>query len=241
MKKQILFLAFLVSSILSFGQVVNNTPFKNSISIDGLNKLSTDSALRINVSRPHKDIIADISTSASTATDWTIEQYATTGYQIPFLRHDQQNYIYGKIQYNHDKALGVPIDDVHLHAVGMASVTGNVRLVVWYKWINYNQVLPIDTSAGAGTWTRTKLTVPIAGTDQYKVQVINVLSDIAPPANETPSSILFFIVLRDGASTLDTYTANKGGGGTNQCNFGLFYSDSHYTISKLGSKGEVTD
>lgn len=251
-----LILAVLVfSSILGFGQFNQNkntitigttgniTTSGASISVQSLNSISADSALRINTSRPHKDILCDISTSSNTATDWTIEQYGTSGYQIPYLRHDQNNYIYGKIQYNHDKALNVDADDVHLHAVGMSATGGNVHFVTWYKWINYGEVLTYDTTRVGNTWGMQKFTVPILDTDQFKVKVINVLENVPHPANETPSSILFFITMRNAVAgqALDTYSGNKVGGGTNQCNFGLFYSDSHYQVSKLGSKNEASD
>lgn len=215
----------------------------SQVNIDGnLMKFSKDSGQRIQPGyRPYLDQLCDISTSLSPTPAWTLENYCSTGIPIVFMRHDQDDQIQIKIQFNHNKALGAPLADVHMHCIPMGSVTGDVRFCIYYKWINYGEVLPIDTAVGAGTWTRTFVNLPIAGTDQYKEGVCVLLTNVAAPANETPSSILHIIAVRKSSSALDSYTSNKTCGGTNAANFGIVYVDAHYPVSKLGSKTSISD
>ena len=204
--------------------------------------LSSDSLLRIDPSkRPHLDMMADISTSLSSTPAWTNENYCSTGIPTIFLRHDQDDQCFIKLQYNHNKALGYQIDDVHIHGIPMSNGNGTIRFAVYYKWINYGQVLPIDTAVAAGTWTRTFVNIPIVAADQYKETVYNILTNITAIANETPSSILHIIVIRKSSSALDSYVTDKTCGGTAGANFAISFIDSHYEVSKLGSKTETTD
>lgn len=231
--KKLLFILLLVP-VLTFGQTVNLN--------NNLIKLSPDSGIRVTQGyRPYLDQLCDISTSLSPTPAWTLENYCSTGLPMVFLRHDQDDQIHIKIQFNHNKALGAPLADVHLHCIPMGSVAGDVYFAIYYKWINYGETLPIDTAVGAGTWTRVFKALPIVAGDQYKEGVCTILTNIAAPANETPSSILHIICVRKSGSALDSYTSNKTCGGTAGANFGVVYVDAHYPVSKLGSKTSISD
>lgn len=241
--KSLIFISIILCSVNLFGQTViynqNGTATKE---VGGVS-FKTDSAVRIEQGkRPHLDMMADISTSLQATPAWTNENYCSTGIPTVFLRHDQDDQFFIKLQYNHNKALNFQVDDVHIHGIPMSNGAGNIRFAVYWKWINYSQVLPIDTAVAAGTWTRTFVNIPLLAADQYKETVYNLLTNITAIANETPSSILHIIVIRLGAtSTLDTYTTNKTCGGTGSANFAISFVDSHYEVAKLGSKGEITD
>lgn len=209
---------------------------------NNLVKISADSAIRLNSNFVYVDQLCDVVTATAPVAAWTFENYCSTGVPMVFLRHDQDDYMVAKIQFNHNKALNQACADVHIHCVPMANQTANVRLCVYYKWINYGETLPTDTAVAAGTWTRTYVTLPITAAEQYKEGVCTILSNVSPPANETPSSILHVIIIRLGSSsTLDTYNTNKTCGGTNSANFGVVYIDAHYPVSKLGSRTNTTD
>ena len=89
--------------------------------------------------------------------------------------------------------------DVHLHIIPMAASSGNLVVNVQYTWVNYDQEIPAITG-----WTDAgNVTIPLLDTDQYKHKVKDFLVNVAPPANETVSSIMLIKLARVPAS--DTY------------------------------------
>ena len=176
-----------------------------------------------------------IGTALSGSSQWTTEALRDTGFIINWLRHDQDDFFQMNFQFTHRKKIQSPITSIHLHYMPAGSVDGNVFISYSYTWVNIDGTIPALTS-----WTTSTVTIPVAGADQYKHKIANIVANILAPSNETASSILLIKCSRLGSSSgSDTYTSNKTGG-TASANFGILYMDAHILTDRAGTDTELT-
>lgn len=158
---------------------------------------------------------------------WTVEAYRDTGFRMAFLRHNQDDEIHMEFQLDHGF---IPESDIelHMHAIPMANVSGNVYFEYHYFWGKIGQVVPALSG-----WESGNITVPVLGTDQYVEKYYDLL-DISNTNDSNESSILRVYLSRLGTDALDTYDTNKDHG-TGAANFGIDYFDLHIPVYKLGT------
>lgn len=169
----------------------------------------------------------------------TYEAYRNTGFWMSFMRHNQDDELHITLQMSHRKRKGVNMGDMHFHLVPMSvpvlGVSDHVYFTYEYTWFNVYGDIP-DTGSwvsGTKTWT-----VPVTG--QYEHFVVDILEDIAPPANESYSSIMLLRVTREGTNPLDTYDVGKSPG-TAAANLGILSLDAHVQMDRQGSYHEFWD
>jgi hypothetical protein len=202
----------------------------NYVSIDSINGIRLHGSAIV-----WDDIRGNVNSALTGTATWTLENYASTGFPMAFLRHDQDDQINMELQMPHSRLQGSILLDCHIHAIGMSNVTGDVRFKWYYTFAKIGDVVINDTAL----WTKGYKTITINGTDQFKHKYYDIINNITPPVNEGVSSILYVILRRLGsASTLDTYNSNKTGG-TGQANFGLQWIDAHSEINSMGSNQEL--
>jgi len=162
-------------------------------------------------------------------------------FRMEFFRHDQDVALSIPVQFPHGRRLGSNLGDFHLHLIPMVNPTtpgvdDNVRFDYAYYWLNnFTDAMPDRNlwTTGVKNWT-----VPAAA--QYKMYVVDLFSDIAPPASEGYSSILFITFQRSGTNVGDTFNVNSTLS-TQQANLGIASIDAHYLVDRFGSFNEASD
>lgn len=176
------------------------------------------------------DVLGDVSSALVGNAVWTLEQIRDTGFIIPFLRHDQDDYINMKYQFPHRIKIGTEAR-LHVHAIpealAVADTNDNVYWSYAWNWSNAGEIVPALTG-----WTTGNINTKILPTDQFASQAYPLLT--MTKATSSESSILRIKLTRLGTNALDTYNVNKGSG-TGQANFGIDYFDLHVQVAKQGS------
>jgi len=183
----------------------------------------------------YDDQQGDVSTALIGTAQWTTEQIRDTGFIVPWLRHDQDDFFQIRVQFTHRRKLQTNLASLHIHAIPGGAVSGNVYFSYAYTWVKADDTIPAISG-----WTSGNITTAVAGTDQWKHKVYNLLTNISPPTSESHSSMLLVKLSRLGTNILDTYTDSKPSG-TAQANFGVLYLDCHTQVDKPGSDNELTD
>jgi hypothetical protein len=170
----------------------------------------------------HDDIQGILQTALTGVTQYTFRQYRNTGMVMPHIaRGDVFSMTF---QMPHRKYLGSALDSVHLHFIPLAAADGNVIIDFAWGWYNTNSVVP-DVLPYTGSKT-----IPLVAADQYKQKLATVVVNLAAPASEEYSSVLFVKCTR--ATTGDTW-------GTGE--LALDYMDAHYLVDRFGSYLEAAD
>lgn len=176
---------------------------------------STNSTQILNANvNVYDDIVSPIINVASTQQaptfDATIQSY---------LFHDDvlsnQDYVFVNLQLPHSYKEGSDIH-CHVHWLPTSANTGSINLSLDYTWTNY----------GDNQTSTTKITATQNATANLKHQILNF-----PQINgtrKTISSIFKAKIMRESASTSDTYTGNAA----------LDSFDCHYLKDSLGSISE---
>jgi len=178
----------------------------------------------------YDDQQGDVQTALTGAAQWDLLQIRDTGFIIGWFRAGQDDFVQQKIQFSHRKALGTPIASLHLHyileAVPAAEETVNFDYA--YTWVTDGGTIPAIASWTASTKTLT-FTGDEAANTSYRV---NIVENIAAPANEGYSSIFLIKIIRNSAGVgADTYDERVG----------VLYLDAHFQTNRLGSVNEATD
>jgi hypothetical protein len=156
----------------------------------------------------------------------TYEGYRDTGFFMRFFRHNQTDSIFMKYQMPHEWN-GESVYP-HMHAIPMASGSGDVVMEYSYAWSIINSgTLP----AGSG-WTTGSVSASYTPSDQY-VQRIILFGEAVPPNSAGDSAVLIVKVSRP-TSEEDTYSSSKDHG-TAAANLGILFFDLHYQKIKAGS------
>ncbi len=171
----------------------------------------------------HKDSFGFLRTALTGVTTWTDRQIRNTGVVVPHIaKNDLFSY---NIQFNHDKQLGVNIDDFHLHILPVGTVTAGQIIAIDYAWGWYslNDVIP-DTLPNTGT-----ATLELATGDQYKHLLMDIVTNMAHPATEGYSSFCLIKCQRrnDGQDTYASEIAMLG-------------ADCHYIVNRNGSTSRLS-
>lgn len=183
----------------------------------------------------YDDQQGNVGTALSGSSQWSLAAYRDTGFILPFLRRDQDDFIYMSFQFSHRRQLGTNLASAHVHAIPMASADGNVYWSYAYVWVKNGDAVPAIAS-----WTSGNVTTAVLGADQYKEKIYNILTNIAAPASETDSSVLYVKLTRLGTNLSDTYDGDAGSG-TAANNFAIVYLDCHTLVHKDGSDNELTN
>ncbi|MEY2701586.1 MAG: hypothetical protein RLY43_219 [Bacteroidota bacterium] len=172
------------------------------------------------------DVLGDIRTALTGASQWLETQVGATGFILPHLQAGQNDYFQFKIQFPHRKVLGTAIASLHLHVIPSVANTGKVKYQYAYCWVNVGDAIPL-----IGNWAGTTIEVDVDAADVLKHKLHSIVTNITLP-NETYSSILLIKVTRlSQGQGADTYTGN----------IGLLYMDAHITVGQFGSKFELSD
>lgn len=192
-------------------------------------KIGAESVTVQNLASKHEDMQGILGTALVGVTQWTPAQYRSTGI---VLNEIQSGDVFSMIfQMSHRKKLLTNLDSIHLHFIPIGSANGNIRFSYEWGWYNHNIAIPATLPNTGNTSDIALLT-----TDQYFLKINSLISNLAYPASEAYSSILFckFTAIAPSAGT-DWWTA----GGTNR--IAIVYVDAHYISDRLGSTNETTD
>ena len=126
----------------------------------------------------HDDIQGILQTALTGVTQYTFRQYRTTGLVFP---HVAQGDVFSMaFQCSHRKKLGAAMDGVHLHIIPVAAANGNVKLSYTWGWYNpaAGETVPATLpNSGSVEFT-------LATTDQYKLKIESLISNLTAPASE---------------------------------------------------------
>jgi hypothetical protein len=180
--------------------------------------------------RGYTDILGEIATAPTGAAQWLTAQIGATGFFINWLQAGQDDFFQHKAQIDHRFGKGWNLADLHIHYVlSSAPAAGQTVLLDWaYVLVPIHQPIPV-----IGSWATGTLTLTFTGAETANTHyAVTVATNIAPPANQTYSTILFFKATRNSLGVgADTY----GG------NFGLLFMDAHGFADRPGSTGATFD
>ncbi|MGL4808490.1 MAG: hypothetical protein ACRC4O_07085 [Giesbergeria sp.] len=177
------------------------------------------------------DLIGDVNQAAANAA-LTEEVYRDTPEPWYWMHRAQDDALSLKFQMPHDWDPTQAVEP-HLHVVGAAPTTGNVRIIGRYAWSHVRDLALPELSG----WGTIDTTTTILGTEQW-LPIPITLATITPPAlAQKPSSFLHLWIQRPGQSdALDTYDGNKPSG-TAAANLGLEGLDCHVLRTGLATAG----
>lgn len=175
----------------------------------------------------HDDIQGVLGTALAGVTTWTPAQYRNTGM---VLNEVQKGDIFTMIfQMPHRKGLSINLDDVHLHYIPIASVNGNIAFSYAWGWYNIGDTIP-DVLPNTGTTAD----IALLTTDQYKLKLSSLISNLTYPASEGYSSILLVkITCVAPAAGTDWWGASN--------KLAIAYMDAHYPVNRYGSYNTASD
>lgn len=171
----------------------------------------------------YEDQQGDVRTALVGSTQWTIAQIRDTGLLIPWLSPTQDDFFQIIAQFSHRRKPLVNMSSVHIHTIPGGADTGDAHFSYSYYWGNAENAIPEIAS-----WTTDTVTVAVAGADQYKHKLYDLITNITYPAGElyTDTSSIFLMKLsRLGTDDLDTYTGSLG----------ILYLDLHFAADRIGS------
>lgn len=177
----------------------------------------------------HDDAQGVLGTALTGVTTWTPAAYRSTGIVMNEIASgDVFTMIF---QFAHRKKLGTALDGVHIHYIPMGSANGDIAFTYSWGWYNHGDTVP-NTLPNTGTVAD----ITLATTDQYKLKINQIVTNLSAPASEAYSSLLFIrIVAAAPADGTNWWTS----GGTNR--IALAYVDAHYITDRGGSRNETTD
>lgn len=178
----------------------------------------------------YDDIMGDVSTSPTGASQWLTAQIGTTRFFINWLQSGQDDFTQIKLQMPHRKKLATALKSLHVHYIlSSVPVLNNTVKLDWaWTWVKVGDTIP-----AIGSWTSNTHTITFTGAETTNTHYIeSITTNLAYPTGETYSSILLFKILRNSTGAgADTY----GG------NFGLLYLDGHYVADRIGSLNETSE
>lgn len=181
--------------------------------------------------RGYTDILGAVATAPTGAAQWLTAQIGVTGFIINWLQSGQDDYAQLLLQIDHRFGRTQPLHDIHVHYVlSSAPAAGQTVLLDYaYCWVPIGQAIPL-----IGAWTTATATLTFVGTEaaltHYLFEIVSV--PVAPPPNQSYSSLLFLKITRNSAG---------GGADTYGGNFGLLYLDAHMQADRVGSFNDLGD
>ena len=177
----------------------------------------------------HDDIQGILGTALVGVTTWTPAQYRSTGI---VMNNIQSGDVFSMVfQMPHRKKLGSNLDSVHLHYIPNSSANGNIAFTYSWGWYGHGDTVP-STLPNTGTTSN----IALLTTDQYKLKLSSLLTNIAHPGTEGYSDILFVKFVAAAPSSGTNWWSE---GGTNT--IAIVYMDAHYITDRNGSLNEATD
>ena len=175
----------------------------------------------------HDDMLGEVRSAISGATQWTQAQINDTGFILGWLLNNSNDFFQVKIQMSHRRNLGTALDSVHIHYLLENSATAG-ETIVWsgaYAWIQPGSVIPANSGWTAFSGAGLTQTLPTAAAYYYGLHSIQ--ANIAAPANEGYGGMLLIKITR--------------GNGTHGGRVGILDCDAHSQMNRLGSYNEATD
>jgi hypothetical protein len=163
----------------------------------------------------------------------TNEVYGDTDFPDVFMRHDQNDLLYWKLQTSHTWDITTAIK-FHLHIIPMANPAAAqvIRFDGSYAWFQRGKRTPLFTA-----WTPFAVSHTVNPGDLEVPAIVNLFS-ATPPEDIGPSDFLRIRVRRPGAAdAADTYTTSKGSG-TAAANVCIDSADAHYQRNAPGTVPE---
>jgi hypothetical protein len=183
-----------------------------------------------------EDVFGDVGTALQGNTQWTLEQIRDTGFILPFLKYNENDYINMSFELPHAIKKGTE-GRLHLHYIPEAlPVTGVSDTVYWsyaWVWINMGEAIPLEADWNTGTYSTV-----IDPTKQFCHCMTSIINMTKPDSSE--SSMILVKLTRLGTNALDTYSVNKSSG-TAQANLGILRFDIHVQKEKNGTILEYTN
>lgn len=177
----------------------------------------------------HDDIQGVLGTALVGVTTWTPAQYRSTGM---VLNNVQSGDVFTMIfQMPHRKKLLTNLDSIHLHYIVNSSANGDIAFTYAWGWYNIGDTIP-NTLPNTGTVPD----ITLATTDQYKFKYSNLVTNLAFPASEGYSSVLFCKITAAAPADGTNWWSE---GGTNT--IAIAYMDAHYITDRQGSLNEGSD
>jgi len=172
----------------------------------------------------HDDIQGILQTALTGVTTFTMRQYRSTGMVYP---HVAQGDIFSMtFQCSHRKRLNMNMDGVHIHYIPIASANGDIKLDYSWGWYNHGSEVPATLPN-----TGSKI-ITLATTDQYKLKIDDLITNITYPEGEGYSSILMVKIVR-------VVPAGTNWGASNE--IAIVYMDAHQPVDRFGSYTEYND
>jgi len=177
----------------------------------------------------HDDQQGILGTALNGVTTWTPAQFRATGI---VMNNIQSGDVFSMVfQFSHRKKLQSIIDSVHIHYIPNASANGNIRFAYTWGWFSHGDVIP-NTLPNTGNTSD----IALLTTDQYKLKLSSLLTNLIHPGTEGYSDILM-VKLTAAAPAEGTNWWSSGGTNT----IALAYMDAHYVTDRNGSLNEATD
>jgi len=184
----------------------------------------------------HDDSFGVDRSSLSGTSQYSTEEFNSTGFILNWLRHDQDDYFQLITQFSHRRKLGT-VANLHIHYMPGVNTGGDVYFYYQYAWVSIGQAIP-----EIGSWASGNATIVVPAGAIWTHQVDNIAANMAAPSPDSHSSILLLKLTRLGSNPLDTFSANRTDpGATNAANFGILGVDCHFTTDRIGSNGEYSD
>lgn len=178
------------------------------------------------------DLVCSVAAAGGVA-NLTTEAIGTTGFEVGFCRHDQDDTLFLAWQLPHGWARATAIRP-HVHILPAADPVADqvIRFAGAYALAAHDSAL---ATSGWSTFTALHTVSPGAG---GKPTIVNLfeLTPTDPAARE--SDILLVKLSRTGTHNDDTYTTSKSYG-TAQANVGILSIDAHVRLDKLGTESYV--
>ncbi len=155
----------------------------------------------------------------------------TTGFRLPFFRHDQNQGLSAVLQLPH-RWQPQTIVRPHAHVVPAAPILVPRVVILSGRWAFAGGKYAIEAAA----WERFEVELRLDRGAEYLIQIIDFSrgEGVKPPEGLLESDVFLLELMRNGTDLRDTYTDSKPEG-VAAANLGLLALDVHYQACKAGT------
>lgn len=175
-----------------------------------------------------RDIVGMVEQAAA-AGALTLDPVQDTNNSLYWFRHDQQDTL--SMRYQFDHSWGDTAINPHLHLMSGSPSAGDAVFVGEYAWTRVGSGLVLPALSG---WTAFRKVASFTIADRWQEKLVNLATITPPDLAKGASATLWIRVTRDGSDPADTLEGAKGNG-TNQANLGLVFFDCHFDSTSFGT------